>query len=141
MFCIYCTAGTKVVNSRLQKRRNQVWRRRKCLSCEAIFTSEEKIEYKAAWVIYHPSDGRFESFQRDKLFLSLYDCLKHRAGPREDAAALTETVISKLPAHVMESVTVHRDALVRVANVALNRFDRVASAQYEALHGRGITAS
>lgn len=43
MVCPYCRTKTRVVNSRAQARRYQVWRRRRCPKCQAITTSYEGL--------------------------------------------------------------------------------------------------
>lgn len=133
MVCTQCGAETVVANSRHQKRSNQVWRRRRCPSCQLILTTQEKVDYHLSWVVWDISDGSFVPFARDKLFLSLYSCLQHREKPRQDATELTETVINKIPTLMMEQ-TIGRNDIARVAAVVLNRFDKLASAQYLARH-------
>jgi transcriptional repressor NrdR len=134
MVCIYCGSDTKVANSRPQKRNNQVWRRRECLACEAVFTTEEAAQYGSAWQV-KSADSRLQAFDRDKLFLSLYRCLQHRADPIADAAGLTETVLLKLRGHLVDSGITNLE-IKRVVQVALTRFDEAAGVQYAALHKR-----
>src|SRR5438067_830874 len=99
MVCIYCSDETHVINSRPQKRLNQTWRRRKCLNCGAIFSTQEGADYSASWTVGVAADG-VNPFNRDKLFLSLYNSLKHRPSALNDASALTDTVIQKLRSEV-----------------------------------------
>lgn len=72
-------------------------------------------------------------FSRDKLFLSLHNSCQHRKTALRDAQGLTDTIIKKLPAYI-EAGTLTNTAISRVAQVALNRFDAVASAHYQAVH-------
>ena len=132
MVCIYCGSKTQVTNSRHQKRQNQVWRRRECLQCHAIFTTGEVAQYDSAWRV-HGRDNKLQPFSRDKLFLSLQRVCAHRTNSIDDAAGLTDTVIKKLTAQARDGV-ISRSAIVQVAQVALNRFDQLASLQYSALH-------
>jgi transcriptional repressor NrdR len=132
MVCIQCGAETKVTNSRHQKRANQVWRRRQCLSCGAVFTTEEKADYGAAWQV-SGWEGHLEPFSRDKLLLSLYDSLRHRPTALRDAGGLVETVISRLVEHV-SSGTIDARMIAQISQVALNRFDSAASISYQAFH-------
>ncbi len=136
MVCTYCGGKTQVVNSRHQIKSNQVWRRRQCLDCTALFTSEEKVAYALAWVVY--TGGSFEPFSRDKLLLSLHESCEHRENALSDAQGLTETVINKLPAHIMHDNpgTLFNDDIARIAHVALNRFDQAAAVRYYSLHRR-----
>ncbi|MEK7059984.1 MAG: hypothetical protein AAB971_04490 [Patescibacteria group bacterium] len=132
MVCIHCGEETQVINSRPQKRLNQVWRRRKCLSCKAIFTTEEVAQYEASWAV-RGADGALQAFNRDKLLLSLYKSCEHRQTALEDARALTNTIINKLRSQAKDGV-IGRSTIVQVSQVALNRFDVVASVHYQAFH-------
>lgn len=133
MVCLYCSGDTAVVNSRPQHRTNQVWRRRRCLSCGAIFTTEESARREFAWVVSGNHRGRSQPFSRDKLFLSLYKSCEHRKTALEDAKGLTETVISRLAGRLSGGALSRQD-IIGVAQVALNRFDKSASVHYAAYH-------
>jgi transcriptional repressor NrdR len=132
MVCVYCSGNTEVINSRMQKRNNTVWRRRKCRVCQAIFSSREETQYNAVWLI-KTKDAQLSPFLRDKLFLSLYRSCQHRSSSLKDAAALAETVtanlIGRTDSGVLDSLTIKQ-----AAQVALNRFDKAASTHYAAFH-------
>lgn len=132
MVCIQCGAETRVINSRHQKRSNQVWRRRQCQQCQAIFSTEEAARYEASWGVLRPS-GAVTAFSRDKLFLSLYRSCQHRQTAADDAAALTDTIINKLAQTVTDG-SLERATIISVSQVALNRFDKAASTHYAAFH-------
>ncbi len=132
MVCIQCGGQTQVINSRHQKRANQVWRRRKCRQCGAIFTSEETAAYGASWAV-QGSRGGLAPFSRDKLFLSLYRSCQHRPTALADASGLADTVMKKLSIAVTDGV-IDRQAIIHAAQVALNRFDKAASTSYAAFH-------
>ncbi len=134
MVCTYCGGKTHVINSRHQLKSNQVWRRRQCRSCTATFTSQETVYYALAWVVH--AHGDLKPFSRDKLFLSLYVACEHRKTALSDAQGLTETVINKLPKHIMKDTdgTLFYDDIARLAHVALTRFDRAAAIRYYSLH-------
>lgn len=132
MVCIHCGGTTQVTNSRPQKRLNQIWRRRQCISCKAVFTSEEAADYGAAWMIRSAS-GAVEPFLRDKLLISLLGSLKHRKDALKDAGALTNTVIQKL-VDGRPGADIDARTIAQTAQVALNRFDPVASTHYAAFH-------
>ena len=131
MVCVHCGGKTKVVNSRQQRKANQVWRRRQCLACGAVFSTREGAQHELAWLVQNK--GRLEPFSRDKLFLSLYKSCGHRPTALSDARGLTDTVVGKLPAHIVDGAVGGRD-IARVALVALNRFDKAASTHYQAFH-------
>lgn len=132
MVCIYCSEETHVINSRPQRRLNQIWRRRKCLICKSVFTTEENARYEAAWLV-RKNTGRLEPFSRDKLLISLYKSCEHRPTALSDAGGLCETVIKKLLTQV-ENGVINHGALIRTVQVALNRFDKAASVHYAAFH-------
>lgn len=94
MVCIYCNSETQVHNSRHQKRANQVWRRRKCLGCQAIFTTLEAVDTSQALSLRRKT--HLQPFSRDTLLLSIYDSLRHRPTAVNDASALTATAIGLL---------------------------------------------
>lgn len=132
MVCIYCGSPTHVVNSRPQRRRNQVWRRRECRACRTIFTTEETARYDDVWRVRGPKNN-LAAFSRDKLLLSLYKSCAHRPNALEDAAGLTDTIIRKLAAGADNGV-IPAVAIIHTVQVALNRFDRAASTHYAAFH-------
>ena len=132
MVCIHCGGKTDVINSRLQKRTDSVWRRRKCRECQAVFSTTESPDFQAEWLVQSGS-RHIEPFSRDKLFLSLYDSAQHRKTAIRDAGALTDTVINKLRPAVHDS-QVAAATITRTAQVVLNRFDKAAGVRYTALH-------
>lgn len=132
MVCIHCGGKTDVINSRLQKRTDSVWRRRKCRDCQAVFSTTEAPDFQAEWLVRDGS-GHVEAFSRDKLFLSFYDSCQHRQTVVGDAGALTDTVINKLRPVVHRS-QVEAATITRTAQVVLSRFDKAAGVRYTALH-------
>src|SRR5690348_1875861 len=98
MVCIYCGNKTDVINSRPQKRHNKVWRRRRCTKCEAVFTTTEAAALaESLRVARKAKPNTLQPFLRDKLFLSIYKSCQHRPDAIQDASALTDTVVSRLP--------------------------------------------
>lgn len=133
MVCIYCGGTTQVFNSRPQKRTNTVWRRRRCNTCNSVFTSEESAQYGAAWLVRRPT-GALEPFSRDKLLISLHKSLGHRPTALGDASGLADTVIKKLLADARTDGTIEAAHIAQIVLVALNRFDKAAASHYQAFH-------
>lgn len=131
MVCIHCRAKTQVFNSRLQKKPNQVWRRRKCI-CGHVFTTIETADYASQWLIRGTREP-LSPFLRDRLFISLLASLQHRKTALSDASALTDTVIQKLRTEMKDGTT-DTTTISRLVQVALNRFDKPASVHYQAMH-------
>jgi transcriptional repressor NrdR len=131
MVCVYCSHDTEVINSRLQKRPNQVWRRRRCNNCQNVFSTLEGVDWAGAVRVHNHK--HLEPFSCDKLFLSIYEASKHRKTAVNDATALTRTIISKLWSHI-KAATLTRDQIVHTTSEVLKRFDRAAAVQYVAFH-------
>ena len=131
MLCIYCKSDTKVINSRPQKRTNRVWRRRTCMACGTTFTSTEAVDLSGSVTVRDAE--ALQPFQRDKLFMSVYDSLKHRKTALQDATGLTDTVISKLYP-LMQDAKLVRSDIISVTIEVIKRFDKAAATHYIAFH-------
>ena len=133
MVCTYCGGPTAVVNSRHQKRANQVWRRRRCLQCNNVVTTVEGLDYPAS-ISFKPQTGVLQPFQRDILFISVYESLRHRKTAASDAEALTATILKSLPTCFDDNQAVDRQKLVKLVASTLQLFDKAAAVQYQAYH-------
>lgn len=133
MVCIYCSSATRVVNSRHQKRANNVWRRRSCQGCGALFTTEEAADLTKSLVVTR-QDGTFSAFERDKLFISVYEALKHRKTAQIDATALTDSILAKVVL-LSQQGSIKQSELYDITDATLSLFDRVAETYYSAYHG------
>jgi transcriptional repressor NrdR len=133
MVCVNCNNSTRVINSRTQTRSNRVWRRRQCTVCKLVFSTEESAQYENVWLVKNPSSGGYRPFSSDKLLLSLYKSCQHRPTALQDAAALSQTIIQKLQSKFING-QINSQTIIQVSQVALNRFDRAASVNYEAYH-------
>jgi transcriptional repressor NrdR len=131
MVCIYCGHATQVINSRHQKKANQVWRRRQCTNCQAIFTTHEAVDTTQALRIRR--NKTYQPFSRDTLLLSIYDSLRHRKTAVADATALTATILAKLQP-LIHDATLDRGDITKVAAAVLTRFDQPAAIHYQAFH-------
>lgn len=61
---------TEVTNSRPTKEDSQIWRRRKCLHCGAVFTTHEIIDL--SHLVVTKKSGKREKFSRIKLYSGIY---------------------------------------------------------------------
>ena len=132
MECIYCASTTHVTNSRPQKRLMQVWRRRACKHCQAIFTTIETVDLTGSLVVKQP-DSSVAPFSRDTLFVSIYNALGHRTDAVAAANALTATIIARLRKSITGAI-VSRGDLIAIASEVLKHFDAAAVVQYAAYH-------
>src|SRR5438309_4433536 len=88
MRCPFCgAADSKVVDSRDSETGEAVRRRRECLGCAKRFTTYERIEAMALYVV--KKDGRREEFNRSKLLAGLVLASKKR----DIAPATLEAVV------------------------------------------------
>lgn len=132
MVCLYCQHKTNVKNSRPKKRLNQLWRRRQCSACRAVFTTTERIETELSLSVRHPEG--LEPFLWQKLFISMHESLKHDRSPEKTAHDLLETVCATLLQAHGASGYIQRDDIVHETIRVLSRYDNVAGAHYAALH-------
>ena len=132
MVCIYCGAATRVTNSRHRKQTAQVWRRRICVSCGAVFTSTEAVDYPKSLALEMP-DKSLRPFTQEKLFLSIHKSCEHRKLAVDDAAALTDTVIAKIVRTGTQSV-IPAQQLAKLVHETLTNFDSASAVQFAAYH-------
>lgn len=131
MVCPYCGAKTQVFNSRTQKRTNSTWRRRKCMNCKSVFTTEEN--YDLSTVLRVKTDNsKLQPFSKAKLMISVYECCKHLKHPESDAEALTDTIIKDILE--LQKPIISSKEISSVAHYAIKRLDNSAAVQYAAFH-------
>jgi transcriptional regulator NrdR family protein len=133
MVCIYCGGSTAVINSRHQKRANQVWRRRQCEQCSAVFSTQEALLLSKALVVRKNNTNHLEPFSRDKLFLSIYESCKHRSTAIDDATAIALDITGRLSG-ITDTGVIQQTDLIRITTEVLGNFDRTALAVYKGLH-------
>ncbi len=146
MECIYCHSDLAVMNSRPQRSRNQTWRRRLCKACGAVFTSIEALDLSLAFKVANSAhtataankpntDSRtsLQPFDRDRLFISVYESLRHRPTAASDARGLADTITARLVKQSKQGV-ISTQALVTAALETLQHFDQAAATYYAAFH-------
>lgn len=133
MVCIYCgsLSKTTVVNSRTSAKTSTTWRRRNCSACGSIFTTREYLDYTGALGVQ--KNDTLKPFQRDYLFVSVYNSLSHRKTALSDATELTDTIIKSLLKLQTNGVLSNRHITETTADT-LQRFDLVAATYYQARH-------
>ncbi|HSW79167.1 MAG TPA: ATP cone domain-containing protein [Candidatus Saccharimonadales bacterium] len=132
MVCIYCGKQLDVLNSRPQRRNNQVWRRRKCPGCGALFTSHEIIDLSNSIAVLEPGNT-FTPFNRDKLLLSIYKSCGHRENALHDASALVDSIIARI-IKLADSGSIQKSQIIDSCVQVLRNFDKAAVVQYQAYH-------
>lgn len=132
MVCLYCRQPTKVTNSRYRSNSLVVWRRRRCQSCQVVFTTTESA-INDQNIKFLNKNGRLQPFSRDKLFISIFNSLKHRKNAVDEATALTDTVVIKLTAG-FQNATLSGSEIITVVQAVLANFDQAAATHYSAYH-------
>lgn len=138
MLCINCHhKDTQVTNSRPHRKEPHVWRRRHCPACGHDFTTQERPVLDTHLYVIHLQSGLKEPFYQGKL---LYSIIRSFAYDEQfgikNALPLSETVITELlPIKRLLST----QQIARACYNVLQRFDKVAAAQYALAHG--ITAA
>lgn len=130
---MYCSHDLFVTNSRPQRSRNQVWRRRRCTACQAVFTTVEALDLSKAVTVHGLP------FSRDKLYISIYEACKHRQAAAQDAAGLTATIINRLLPAIIHG-QLEAPTIVAVAGDVLRRFDAAAAVHYQAYHKQSLNS-
>jgi transcriptional repressor NrdR len=93
MNCPYCSSQeSRVIDSRSLD--EVVRRRRKCLDCNARFTTYERIQPHDIFVI--KKDGRSEEFNRDKLFSGILKACEKRPLPTGAIDKFVDTIEAEL---------------------------------------------
>jgi transcriptional repressor NrdR len=132
MFCINCFhTNTSVANSRPNKKQPQVWRRRRCPQCQAVFTTYERPSLADNTPI-SLSDGSTDTFNLGKLLLSISKAFTHSPMDAEyNALWLAQTVEDNLS--TQRQVITPND-IEAATHQVLKRFDELAAVQYAAQH-------
>jgi transcriptional repressor NrdR len=95
MKCPYCrSATTDVFNSRPTKFGSQIWRRRRCLSCQESFTTYEAVDL--SFIEVTKTSRRRQGYSRAKLYASIYGAFLDVGDKQGVIDAVTDTVEAKL---------------------------------------------
>jgi transcriptional repressor NrdR len=131
MECVYCSFDTRVTNSRWQKRSNQIWRRRQCERCRAVFTTHEAVDLSKSFSVHYK--GSVKPFLPDLLYTEVLLALQHRPNNYLEAREITNTIIQRLLKSPDEALFETTQISETSAGV-LKRFDKRAWMRYVADH-------
>ncbi|HEX5797581.1 MAG TPA: hypothetical protein VFX86_04290 [Candidatus Saccharimonadales bacterium] len=118
------------MNSRGRTKGLNTWRRKQCQACKAMFTTTEAVDTEQA--IRVKKVKALEPFIYEKLFLDVYDSLRHRKTAHIDAKRLSATIMSKLMP--CKSGVIEKEEIQTTALGVLKRFDKAAATYYAAHH-------
>ena len=132
MVCIYCGQKTSTAITRSSNSSPRTWRRHKCSSCKAVFTTRELPDYALSIAVQH-RNGQISPFMADKVFVSVFKSMTHRKDPTCDSRGITDTVIDRI-CNQQDNGIIKKESLRRVIADILQRFDDVAYVSYVAHH-------
>jgi transcriptional repressor NrdR len=93
MRCLFCGSETRVIDSRPVD--EAIRRRRECPDCEKRFTTYERYDRPAAFLVVK-KDGRREDYDREKLARSIRMACFKRAIPAEAVDATVSDIEAEL---------------------------------------------
>jgi transcriptional repressor NrdR len=131
MVCPYCHHDTSVENSRLQKRSNQVWRRRQCKACKAVFTTHEAIDLSSTLLVHR--SGSTQPFIADLLFTDILLALQDRKDCYLAARETTHTTIKILLKNPNKPLFEAKQ-ISAAASVVLKKLDKRAYLRFVSEH-------
>ncbi|HAP37654.1 hypothetical protein A2574_02685 [Candidatus Shapirobacteria bacterium RIFOXYD1_FULL_38_32] len=113
MICPNCNSEQLfVTNSRPTRKNTQIWRRRKCLKCGFLFTTNEKINLNHITVI--KKSGKRVRFSRAKLYSGIYHAIVGgKKMDRGDAGVEAEEIMEK----VEEKITLMKKRELSTAEI------------------------
>jgi len=129
MKCIYCNGKTKVTNTRPREKDHSTWRRRECLNCRSVVTSEESIKLDECLLVYD-DNGKQEPFMRDKLFISILQAVDHLPDQIQTAHYLSETILRHCLKNKPMNALLGLDSITNTALRVLKNFDAASAIKY-----------
>ncbi|MBM3775927.1 MAG: transcriptional repressor NrdR [Acidobacteria bacterium] len=131
MTCPFCGhAEDKVIDSRENKDRASIRRRRQCLACDKRFTTYERIEEVPYMVI--KKDGRREKFDRQKVLTGLLKACEKRPVGMARLADLVNEVESKVSDSPDREISTIEIGEVLMA--ALRSLDKIAYVRFASVY-------
>ncbi len=130
MRCPFCgNDDTQVKDSRPTEDSNAIRRRRQCVNCGARFTTFEWVQLRELTVV--KSNGKRETFDRDKLLRSMTIALRKRPVERDRVERVVNGIVrrlessgeSEIPTTLVGQLIM--DALASLDQVAYVRFASV----------------
>jgi transcriptional repressor NrdR len=130
MRCPFCgNDDTQVKDSRPTEDNNAIRRRRQCVNCGARFTTFERVQLRELTVV--KSNGKRETFDRDKLLRSMTIALRKRPVEQDRIERVVNGIVrrlessgeSELPTTLVGELIM--DALASLDQVAYVRFASV----------------
>lgn len=131
MRCPFCGHDdTQVKDSRPTEDNSAIRRRRYCPGCGARFTTFERVQLRELVVV--KSAGRKETFDRDKLFRSMWISLRKRDIPQERLERVVNSMVRQLESS--GETEIPSKTIGEMAMKALEALDKVAYVRYASVY-------
>ncbi len=131
MMCPFCRSeDTQVKDSRPSEDGASIRRRRQCSSCDARFTTFERVQLREIFV--SKRDGRKVPFDREKLERSFTIALRKRSVGENDMAMAINEIVRKLES--TGEADVSSDYIGSLVMKALLSLDRVGYIRYASVY-------
>ncbi|MDR1997505.1 MAG: transcriptional regulator NrdR [Candidatus Margulisbacteria bacterium] len=131
MKCPFCGKDQdKVIESRTTNDGEIIRRRRECEQCGERFTSYERIEPRAAFVI--KKDGRREPYDRDKIKRGLLKAVEKRPISMEKIEQVLQNIEHKIPYNNENEVSTDQVGLLVMEE--LEKLDPVAYVRFASVY-------
>lgn len=131
MICPFCgNEETQVKDSRPAEDGSAIRRRRLCGSCEARFTTFERVQLREITIVKR--NGRRSMFDRDKLERSFNIALRKRDVDADDTARAINEIVRQLESHSEGDVPSER--VGELVMNALYDLDQVAYVRYASVY-------
>ena len=138
MMCPFCRSeDTQVKDSRPSEDGASIRRRRQCNSCDARFTTFERVQLREIFVAKR--DGRKVPFDREKLERSFTIALRKRSVSENDMAMAINEIVRKLES--TGEADVSSDYIGSLVMKALLGLDRVGYIRYASVYKNFENAS
>ena len=131
MKCPFCgTDHDKVIESRTTNEGEVIRRRRECEKCNERFTSYERVEPRAAFVI--KKDGRREPYEREKIKKGVLRAVEKRPVSLEKVEQVIQSIEKKLPYNNENEVSTDQIGLLIMEE--LEKLDPVAYVRFASVY-------
>ena len=129
MRCPFCNQATKIYNSRANRTTHETWRRHRCNSCKATFTTREKIDWSKSTTV--KASKATQNYSYGILLSSILTASSVAGISTTDAIDLSNTVEQQLITEgffekIQQESSVIRNACISV----LRRYDKHLAIHY-----------
>lgn len=129
MKCPFCSAKTKIYNSRSSTTKHETWRRHRCIHCDRSFTSRENIDWNGA--IRIKSSTSTSDYAHGTLLGSIISATIAASILPDIAVALADTVEQALVQRAFFTESVQSSQIIKdVCISVLSRYDKHLAIHY-----------